>query len=59
MPCVRTELTVARYARARSYAPTSTLPVDSSFDLRVIYASERLESPVRCCIWTRLLARVC
>ena len=44
---------------ARAKLCASTLPLDLSFGVMREYASERLESPVRCCVRTYLLARVC
>ena len=57
-PCVLTEHSVARYVRARLLC-ASTSPFDLSFGVISEHASERLESPVRCCVRTYLLARVC
>ncbi len=45
--------------RARAKLCASTLPFDSSFGVMREYTSERLEDPVRYCVQTYLLARVC
>ena len=50
-------ISVARYVRERLLC-ASTSSFDLSFGVMREYASERLESPVRCCVRAYLLARV-